>query len=115
MSMRLPVSLEVEFRGVKPERDFVIRETGERRTAAPVLKFEAEKPDGDVEIIEVSGSSLDRIVPPVDYAKFRKGDRFTLTGVAVIQDRGSEWGSYFAVEGIRPEVTPIAPKAVSAT
>lgn len=102
MPMRLPVSLEVEFRGVKPQRDYVIRETGEKRTAAPVLKFECDKPDGDVEVVEVTGSSFDRMSPAVDYSKFRKGDRFTLTGVAVIQDRGSDWDSYLGVESCRP-------------
>jgi len=102
MPMRLPVTLEVEFRGVKPQRDYTIRDTGERRTAPPVLKFECEKPDGDVEVVEVSGSSLDRMTPAVDYAKFRKGDRFTLNGVAVIQDRGSDWDSYLAVAGCEP-------------
>lgn len=102
MPMRLPVSLDVEYRGVKPSRDYTIRETGERRTAAPVLKFECEKPDGDIEVIEVAGSTLDRMVPSVDYSKFRKGERYTLTGVAVIQDRGSDWDSYFGVESCRP-------------
>jgi len=102
MPMRLPVSLDVEFRGVKPQRDYTIRETGERRTAPPVLKFECEKPDGDVEIVEVSGSSFDRMTPTIDYGRFAKGDRFTLTGVAVIQDRGSDWDSYLAVESCRP-------------
>lgn len=102
MPMRLPVSLEVEFRGVKPQRDYVIRETGEKRTAAPVLKFECDKPDGDVEVVEVTGSSFDKMSPSVDYSTFRKGDRFTLTGVAVIQDRGSDWDSYLGVESCRP-------------
>lgn len=102
MPMRLPVSLEVEFRGIKPQRDYTIRDTGERRTAAPVLKFECDKPDGDVEVIEVTGSAFDRMVPAVDFSKFKKGDRFTLTGVAVIQDRGSDWDSYLGVESCRP-------------
>lgn len=97
MPMRLPVSLEVEFRGVKPQRDYVIRETGEKRTAAAVLKFEFDKPDGDVGVIEVTGSTLDRMSPAVDYSKFKKGDRFMLDAEAVIQDRGSDWDSYVSV------------------
>ncbi|MFL5818953.1 MAG: hypothetical protein ACJ76L_15330 [Conexibacter sp.] len=102
MPMRLPVSLKVEFRGCKPERDYVIKETGEKRTAAPVLKFECDQEDGDVEVIEVTGSSFDRMVPAVDYSKFKKGDRFTLSGTAVIQDRGSDWDSYLSVVACVP-------------
>lgn len=102
MPMRLPITLEVEFRGVKPQRDYTLRDTGERRTAPAVLKFELDRENGDIEVVEVSGSSLDRMIPAVDYAKFRKGERFALTGVAVIQDRGSDYDSYLAVESCEP-------------
>jgi hypothetical protein len=97
MAMRIPVSLAVEFRGVKPAREYTVRETGEQKTAPPLLKFEAEQENGDVELIEVTGSSFDRMSPPVDFARFKKGERFLLRALAVIQDRGSDWDSYLAV------------------
>jgi hypothetical protein len=98
MAMRIPVLLNVEFRGVKPAREYTIRETGEVKTAPPLLKFEAEQENGDVELIEVPGSSFDRMTPPVDFSKFVKGQRLTMRALAVIQDRGSQWDSYLAVQ-----------------
>lgn len=102
MPMRLPVSLEVEYRGVKPQREYTLRETGEVRTASAVLKFEAELPDGDIALIEVAGTTLDRLRPAVDYKSFMRGQRFMLSGTAVIQDRGSDYDSYFAVTSCEP-------------
>jgi len=98
MPLRLPIALEVEFRGVKPPREYTNRETGERKLASAVLKFEHERKDGDVELIEVAASTFDRMTPAIDYARFQRGQRFSLCGTAVIQDRGSDFDSYLAVE-----------------
>ena len=112
MPMRLPVSLEVEYRGVKPQREYTLRETGELRTASAVLKFEAELPDGDIALIEVAATTLDRLRPAVDYVTFARGQRFTMSGTAVIQDRGSEYDSYFAVTSCEAVSKGVRAKAV---
>jgi len=39
MPLRLPITPNDEFRGVKPPREYTIRETGERKLASAVLKF----------------------------------------------------------------------------
>jgi hypothetical protein len=102
MPLRLPIALDAEFRGVKPPREYTIRETGERKLASAVLKFELERENGDVELIEVAGSTFDRMTPAVDYGSFQRGQRFALRGTAVIQDRGSDYDSYLAVESCEP-------------
>lgn len=98
MALRLPLSLDVEFRGVKPAREYTLRETGERKLATAVCKFELDRENGDVELIEVAASTFDRMSPPVNCATFERGRRYHLAAVAVIQDRGSDYDSYLAVE-----------------
>jgi hypothetical protein len=106
MPTRVPVALSVEFRGTKPAREYTVRKTGEVRTASAVLKFEHERENGDVDLIEVAASTFDRMSPSVDCAKFKRGERFRLSGTAVIQDRGSDYDSYLAVESCEPEKRP---------
>lgn len=100
--MRIPVALNVEFRGVKPQREYTVRETGELKTAQAVLKFEQELDNGDVEMIEVAASTFDRMSPPIDYSRFERGGRYRLDGVAVLQDRGSDYDSYLSIASCVP-------------
>ena len=102
MPMRLPIELRAEYRGVAPASQFVARDTGETIDVRPRLKFEYEDESGDVALIPIGANQLDKCEPPVDYEGFVKGDEFVLRGHVVLQDRGSDRDSYFALQSVEP-------------
>lgn len=102
---RLPVDVTVEYRGVKPPSEFTRRDTGQVFPVPAKLKFEHRTANGDVMLIEVSGSQLDKVDPPLDYDALKVGERVHLSGEAVIQDRGSDKDSFVmwdAAERVKP-------------
>jgi hypothetical protein len=104
---RIPVSFEVEFRGLAPASEFVARDTGEKIEVPPKLKLELETFNGDVEMLQLSASQLDNTEGAPDYAKLKRGDRFTLCGLVVLQDRGSDRDSYLKVERVEMPAGPL--------
>lgn len=101
MSLRLPVEFVAEYRGQRPAGSFVDRGTGEHVSYGPALKFEYETADGDIEIVPVRATELDKCEPPFDHAQLKKGDQLSLSGFVVLQDRGSERDSYFSLVSVR--------------
>lgn len=101
MPMRLPVSTEVEYRGVQAPSEFT-NDKGELIAVAAKPKFEYETEEGDVALLSLSGGQLDKCSPPVNYDDFSKGEKFHLQGVVVLQDRGSGRDSYFSVVSLTP-------------
>jgi uncharacterized protein YaiE (UPF0345 family) len=97
---KLPVAVEGEYRGVAAASEFVARDTGEKVQVPPKLKFEYDTFDGDVEMLVVSGSQFDKVQGAPDYRTLQRGDRLTLVGLVVLQDRGSERDSYFKLERV---------------
>lgn len=102
MSLRLPIHADVEYRGVQAASTFTRKDTGEIVNVPAKLKFEYESPDGDVALIPVSGSQLDKCSPPIDYNTFERGDAFELIGLVVLADRGSDRDSFFTVTSLVP-------------
>lgn len=100
MPNKLPVAVEAEYRGVAAASEFVAKDSGETIQVPAKLKFEYDTFDGDVEMLVVSGSQFDRVEGAPDYAQLRKGERLTLIGLVVLQDRGSDRDSYFKLERV---------------
>jgi hypothetical protein len=100
MPNRLPVEVEVEYRGISSASEFVARDTGERVQVPPKLKFEYDTFDGDVEMLSVSGAQFDKVQGAPDYRSLERGDRLVLLGLVILQDRGSERDSYFKLERV---------------
>jgi hypothetical protein len=100
MPNRIPVEVEAEYRGIAAASEFVARDTGETVQVPPKLKFEYDTFDGDVEMLVVSGSQFDKVQGAPDYQSLKRGDRMTLLGLVVLQDRGSDRDSYFKLERV---------------
>lgn len=100
MPNKLPVVVEVEYRGIAAASEFVARDTGETIQVPPKLKFEYDTFDGDVEMLVVSGSQFDKVQGAPDYKTLKRGDRMVLLGLVVLQDRGSDRDSYFKLERV---------------
>jgi hypothetical protein len=100
MPSRIPVAFEVEYRGVAPASQFTARDTGEVVDIAPKLKLELETFNGDVEMLVLSSTQLDKVEGAPDYGKLKRGDRFTICGTVILQDRGSDRDSYLKVERV---------------
>lgn len=99
MATRIPFSLDAEFVGARPAGTF--KRDGEIIPMPAQVRFLVDSEDGDVQMLSVSASALDKVQPPFDYAGLARGDRVELRGAAVIQDRGSDRDSFFAVESAR--------------
>lgn len=114
MANRLPVQVAAEFRGLSAASEFTSRESGDRVEIPPKLKFEVEVGQGeDIELLVLSQTALDRAKADFSIASLRRGDRVELTGVVVLQDRGSDRDSYFSV--LRVVALPdVAPKSSAA-
>lgn len=97
MATRLPIDLVAEFRGLKPAGTFTKKDTGEVVDIPAKLKLEVSRDDGDVDLIEISSSALDRATPPVEYGAFKRGELIRLRGEVMLQDRGSDRDSYLSV------------------
>jgi hypothetical protein len=106
VSNRIPVSFPVEYRGLAPASEFIARDTGEKVEVVPKLKLELETFNGDVEMLVLSSSQLDKTEGAPDYKTLKRGDRFTVCGVVVLQDRGSDRDSYLKVERVEMPVGP---------
>lgn len=100
MPNRIPVVVEAEYRGIAAASEFVARDTGEKVQVPPKLKFEYDTFDGDVEMLVVSGAQFDKVQGAPDYKALHRGDRMTLVGLVVLQDRGSDRDSYFRLERV---------------
>jgi uncharacterized protein YaiE (UPF0345 family) len=105
MANKLPVVVSAEYRGVQAASEFVAKDTGEKINVPPKLKFEYDTFDGDVEMLVVSGSQFDRVQGAPDYKTLKRGQRLTLVGLVVLQDRGSERDSYFKLERVEDAST----------
>ncbi len=99
---RIPFSLQAEYRGTEPARQFRAPDTGDNVTIPPKLRFEYEGEDGALELLSVSQSQLDK-VPGADglIGSLQRGDQVILVGRAVIQDRGSDRDSYVQYIGLQ--------------
>lgn len=96
-ALRWPLRLLAEYRGVEAASQFTDRETGEVRDIPAKLKFEVETDGGDVQLLVVPASQLDKARPTIAPDELNRGDRVELSGVAVIQDRGSDRSSYVQI------------------
>lgn len=103
MPNKLPVIVPVEYRGFQAASQFVAKDTGETINVPPKLKFEYDTFDGDVEMLVVSGSQFDRVQGAPDYSALTRGQRMTLVGFVVLQDRGNDRDSYFKLERVEPD------------
>lgn len=96
---RIPFDLEAEFRGQsRPAGSFVDRQTSEVIQTSPQLMFEHLDPAGTIVPVEFSGQQLDKVAG-FNWAELKPGDRVRLYGVCVMQDRGSDQGSYPQLAG----------------
>jgi hypothetical protein len=113
MATRIPFSLEGEFVGLRPASEFV--RDGKTIPSPAQVRFLVDQDDGDVQLLTVSASALDRVQPPFDYGRLSRGDRVRLRGAAVIQDRGSDRDSFFVVDSAESSSTvkPSAPPKAS--
>lgn len=100
MALRLPIQLAAEYRGQRAPGTFTRRDTGEIVNFPAALKFEYEDEGGDVVIVPISASQLDKCSPPFDHEQLKKGDQLVLSGHVVLQDRGSDKDSYFAISSV---------------
>jgi hypothetical protein len=91
---RLPLDLTVEFRAIKPAGSFTRKDSGEVVEIPPRVKCEYTRDDGDIEIIEVRVSELDKCEPPFDYKQLKRGDHVRLRGDVMLAPRGSDKDSY---------------------
>lgn len=104
---RIPFDLAAEYVGRVPAREFA--RDGQVIPVPPRLKFLADVDEHDVSLLEISGTALDRVVPPFDHSALQRGDRVRLRGVCVIQERGSDKDSYVQVtSALRAKVAPVA-------
>lgn len=94
---RWPLSLIAEYRGVEAASQYTDRETGDVRDIPAKLKFEVETSDGDVQMLVVSASQLEKARPTIVVEELQRGHRLQLSGFAVIQDRGSDRASYVQI------------------
>jgi hypothetical protein len=78
--MRVPFFVDAEYRGVAPAGEYHDRESGETRQRQPVLKFEVQMPDGDVETLELRGSACDE-ASDFDPQTLKRGEFVTIAGV----------------------------------
>jgi hypothetical protein len=100
---RLPWDRVVEFRGREAKGfSFKNRETGELVDLAPMLKFEYETDDGDVGLLQIRGSAFEKAETSIDFTALRRGERFRLQGMIMLQERGSGKDSYFQVTRVDP-------------
>jgi hypothetical protein len=76
---RVPFGLIGEYRGVKPAGTWTTTE-GEQKDFGPQLRFEAELPDGDIEVLGLRQEELEKVAK-FDVAKLKKGERVHLSGV----------------------------------
>jgi len=76
---KLSAVFDAEFRGVGRGGEFV-NESGENVTFTEGLRFEVELPDGDVSVVTLRSSALDKCSPPIDWKTLKKGDRVRITG-----------------------------------
>lgn len=104
MPNKLLVSVEAEYRGVAAASEFVARDTGEKVQVPAKLKFEYDTFDGDVQMLVISASQFDKVQGAPDFAKLKRGERMTLSGFVVLQDRGSDRDSYFKLERVEQDV-----------
>jgi hypothetical protein len=100
MALRLEMPAEAEYRGVAAGYEFV-SEHGETVPVAPKLKFEVEQSDGDVALLPLSQSGLDRATPPFDAATLKKGDRVVLDLLVCWKGAEPKGDSYVQVLGCR--------------
>jgi hypothetical protein len=100
MALRLPIEFAAEYRGQAPGGEFTRDDTGERVAFSPALKFEYEDENGDVVLIPIRAAQLDKCEPPFDHEVLQKGDELVLRGFVVLQDRGSDRDSYFAIRSV---------------
>lgn len=77
MALKIPVVVTAEYRGVQAGGEFV-NDQGEQIAYGPKLKFEVEDENGDVGLMPLSGTQLDKCVPPFDHTALRKGDVVTI-------------------------------------
>jgi hypothetical protein len=110
--LRIPVELSgVEFRGVAAPFEFPDRETGEVVSVGPKLKFELELPDGDVALLPVPSSQLEKCSPPVDYTTLKRGQRFVALLEVVWKGAEPKGESYVRVTSLVREEARIRPAA----
>jgi hypothetical protein len=98
--LRLPVRVEVEYRGARPGGEFVDKETGEVVPFGPSLRFEYESDDGEPVLIPLGSKQLDKASGSDKLGELEKGDRIVLVGSAMIADRNSQRDSFFVVESV---------------
>lgn len=88
---RIPVNFVGEFRGARPASQFV--RDGKTIDAQPRLKFEYVAADGEPSLIDFGAGQFDKGTK-LDWASLKVGDRVHVEGIAVLQDRGSDQGSF---------------------
>jgi hypothetical protein len=111
--LRLPIEFSAEYRGQQPAGQFTRKDTGEVVDFAAALKFEYETDDGDVVLVPIRATQLDKCEPPFDHEQLQKGDELVLRGFVVLQDRGSDRDSYFSITTVRYAADAPALKAAS--
>lgn len=94
---RIPVAFDATYVGRKPASSFTPRGETEPVQVPARVKFLHQSPDGDAELIEITGTQLDRVVPAFDYESLGGGERVHVEGVAVLPGRGSERDAYVQV------------------
>jgi hypothetical protein len=94
---RIPVSFEATYVGLRPGGEFKPADSKTPVQYPARLKFLYQSEGGDAELVEISGSQIDRVHPPVDHAAIGLGQRVSVEGMAVIQDRGSDKDSYLQI------------------
>jgi hypothetical protein len=99
---RIPVGMDVEYRGLEAPRQFTARDSGEEVNVPARIKFEYETDDGDVVLMPVSASQLDKVSPPFNYSELKRGDRVHLSGYVLLQERGSDRDSYLQITAVEP-------------
>lgn len=95
--LRLPFSLEAEYRGVEPASRFTRKDTGEVVDVPAKLRFEYEDTTGALELISVSQSQIDKAQGGQELVSIKRGQLVRLEGLVVLQDRGSDRDSYMQV------------------
>lgn len=113
VALRLPIEFTAEYRGQQPAGEFVRKDTGEVVSFPPKLKFEYETDDGDVTIVPIGATQLDKCEPAFDHAALKKGQVLRLSGFAILQDRGSDRDSYFAIQSVAYADNEVKPLKVA--
>jgi hypothetical protein len=111
---RFPIDLTGEYVGTKPAGQFTSRDTGEVVAIPPKVQFLRRDESGEVSLLEVSGKTLDGLAPAFDHGKLNVGDRVRVRGEVVLQDRGSDRDSYFAVKAAEVVEGAVKPQRVAA-